>query len=208
MLRSFFVLMALASVSYLACASGQHYSIDKPSPKGTYRVRIEISPGNRALPFQRPDEQCKIQYFKGHEVIGGFESRCRQDEYEFSLAEGWQVVEWIAENVVRVGRDRSDQPFGDKLVVSNKTGEFVKHLGIGYGRFQDFEIFDFPPGEILEISASPEFKPDGTSNHKVSYAGQTPKGVVEGVVEGKQRKSPQDGALRFEITIDSNSYRK
>ena len=209
MLRACLVLMVLISLFYASCSSGRQYSIDKPSPTGKYRIKIEVSPGNSALPFQRPDEQCKIQYFKGQQKIGGYETRCREDEYESSLAEGWQVVEWPADNVARIGRDRSDQPFGDELLVSNKTEDFLKQLGIGYGRFQDFEIFDLPPGETLTLSASPEFKPDGTSNYEVTYNGITQDGnTFAGVLEKKRRSSAADGPLRFEITIDSNSYRK
>ena len=103
-----------------SCGTGRQYSIDKSSPKRTYRVKIEVTPGNRALPFQRPDQRCKIQYFKGQQEMGGAEGDCRQDEYESSLAEGWQVVEWLADNVVRVGRDRSDQPFSDQVVAQTR----------------------------------------------------------------------------------------
>jgi len=190
------------------CGTGREYSIDKLSPQGTYRIKIEVTPGNRAHLFQRPDEHCKIQYFKGRDEIGGYETNCRQDEHESSLAEGWEVVEWMAENVGRIGRDRSDQPFEDKLSVSNKTGEVIRKLGLGYGRFQSFEIFDLLPNETITFSASPEFKPDGSSSYFVSYAGNTPSRLVEGVVKAKERKSPKEGPLQLQITIDSNSFRK
>jgi hypothetical protein len=207
MIRICTVLLFPALIAtYQACGRGTQYSIDKSSPNGTYRIKIEVTAGSNA--FQRLGDHCKVQYFKGQQEIGGYETSCRQDEYEFSLAEGLQVVEWSADNVARIGRDRSNQPFADELLVSNTTGEDIKYLGIGYGRFQNFVIFDLPAKGKLTIPASPEFKPDGTSNYYVSFAGNTEKGVVEGVVRQKQRRSPKDGPLRFEITIDSNSYRK
>ena len=208
MLKGAFVLVMVVGALYLYFASGQQYSIDKPSPKGTYRIKIEITPGNLALPFQQPDQHCKIQYFKGQQEIHTFETRCRQDEYEFSLADGWQVVEWLAENAARIGTNRSDQPFADELTISNKTGEVLKNLGIGYGRFQEVVVFDIANETTIKVPVSPEFKPDGTSSYEVVYSGTTQSGArIQGDLKQKQRSSPADGPLRFEIAIDSKSVR-
>ena len=201
-----FVGMCIVLVGRMYQSCGKNYSIDKLSPKGNYRVKLEVTNPHW---FGRDDEHCKIQYFKDQQVIGGDETTCRQDEYEDPLHEGWQVVEWLADNAVRVGRHRSDQPFGDELVISNKTTESIKDLDIGYGRFQTLMVFDLTPGQTLTLSASPEFKPDGTSNYQLGYGGVTQSGIsFRDNLEEKKRTSPADGPLRWQITINPESIGK
>ena len=118
------------------------------------------------------------------------------------LGEGLQVVEWVAENVVRLGRDRSQQPFSDELSIANQTGEPISFLQVSYGRFESFRIFDLPAGSSITLAASPEFKPDGTSNHSVVYAGYIHGRVIEGDSSQKQRTSAAEGPLKFAIKID------
>lgn len=205
MVRIFAATIVFIVLFYHSCGTTPRYSVDKASPQGTYRIKIELSP-NKGTGVHERREHLKIEYFKGQKNIGTYETDS-SDDYEVSLGEGLQVVEWVGENVVRLGRDRSQQPFSDELLISNKTGELINYLDIGYGRFQSFRIFDLPAGQTLSLSASPEFKPDGTSNYFLSYVGNTQSGIIEGVLKEKQRSSSTDGPLRFQITLDSNSFR-
>lgn len=206
MVRTFTATIVIIAVFYHSCGTAPRYSVDKASPHGTYRIKIELSP-NKGTGVYEHREHLTIQYFKGQQNIGTYETDS-SDDYEVSLGEGLQVVEWVSENVVRLGRDRSQQPFSDELLISNKTGESINYLEIGYGRFESFRIFDLPAGQTLSLSASPEFKPDGSSNYSLSYVGNTQSGIIEGTLKEKQRSSPAEGPLRFQITIDSKSFRK
>jgi hypothetical protein len=195
------------AVFYHSCGTAPRYSVDKTSPRGTYRIKVELSPNNGTGVYEHR-QHLRIQYFKGQQNIGTYETDS-SDDYEVSLGEGLQVVEWIRENAVRLGRDRSQQPFSDELLISNNTGDSIKYLEIGYGRFESFRIFDLPRGDSLTLSASPEFKPDGTSNFSVSFVGITQGGKnFDGGLKGKQRASPAEGPLRFHVEIDSKTFRQ
>ncbi|HEY0346866.1 MAG TPA: hypothetical protein VGC60_01805 [Pyrinomonadaceae bacterium] len=202
--------MIIMMVLYYSCGSygtAPGHSVDKTSPQGTYRISIELTPNTRTGVFEHR-QHLKIQYFKGQQIIATYETDS-SDDYEVSLGEGLQVVEWVRENVVRLGRDRSQQPFGDELSVSNKTGESISYMDIGYGKFESFRIFDLPAEETLSFSASPEFKPDGTSNYSLSYVGKTESGInFEGSMKQKPRNSPSEGPLRFQIAVDFKSFRQ
>jgi hypothetical protein len=127
------------------------------------------------------------------------------DQYEFSLRKGIQVVEWVGDNILRIGENSSDQPFYDELIVLNNLDENVRHVGVSYGRFESFWILDLRPGSKVSLRASPGFKPDGSSRYFLGYGGITQSGKkFEGVLESKQRKSPGDGPLKFQITINTS----
>jgi hypothetical protein len=194
------LLILVASLLGLSCKT-QNYNVDKTSPNGIYRVKIalweEEGKGTRDY-----TERLKVQYFKGQEVVYSYESE-NSDQYEPSMREGMQVVEWVSNNVLRVGRDRSDQPYSDELVIANNTGEYIKHVGVSYGRYESFQVFDLAPGNVVTLYASPEFKPDRSSNYFLGYGGMTQSGKrFEGGMESKQRKSPDEGALTFHIPIN------
>jgi hypothetical protein len=204
--------LVVMAVTYHSCEKAPHlkapYVVDKPSPQGTYRIKIELTPNpQRGSGIYERNEHLKIQYFKGQEIIATYETDS-SDDLEVPLGEGLQVVEWVAENAVRLGRDRSQQPFSDELSISNQTGEPISFLQVGYGRFESFRIFDLPAGSSITLAASPEFKPDGTSNHSLVYSGYIHGRVIEGDLNHNQRTSPAEGPLRFPISIDSTSFRK
>lgn len=186
--------------------SGQKYEVDKTSPNGIYRVKIELRE-DKKTGTRDYTERLKVQYFKGHEVISANQWE-NSDQYEPSLREGLQSVEWVGDNVLRIGRDRSDQPFNDELIVSNNTNEYLKYLEVDYGRYESSHVFDLAPQSQITLHASPEFKPDRSSNYFLGYGGTTQSGKkFEGTMESKQRKSPRDGPLQFHITIKTNDLR-
>lgn len=182
--------------------SGRKYDFEKASPNGVYRVKIQLRE-EEGTGTRDYIERLKVQYFKGQEIIYGYESE-NADQYEPSILEGMQVIEWVSDNVLYVGRDRSDQPFNDELIISNNTDEYLRHLGVSNGRFESFRVFDLAPGHQLTLLASPGFKPDRSSNYFLGYGGMTQSGKkFEGAMESKQRKSPADGPSKFHITINA-----
>jgi hypothetical protein len=200
-LKSIFLTVATILLG-LSCAQSlrQEFDVEKTSPKGTYRVKIEFRI-KEPKGTRDHTEQLKVQFFKGQEMIHA-EELINSDQYEPSIRKGMAVVEWVDDNVLRMGEDRSDQPFNDELIVSNNTGEYLKHVGISYGRYESFDIFDLAPGTHVTLHASPDFNLDGTSNYWLGYGGVTQSGrKFDGEMEGKKRKSPSDGPLKFAIKI-------
>jgi hypothetical protein len=185
---------------------GQKYEVDKTSPNGIYRVKIELRE-DKKTGTRDYTERLRVQYFKKQEVISAIQWE-NADEYEPSLREGLQSVEWVGDNVLRIGRNRSDQLFNDELIVSNNTIESLRYLEIDYGRYESFHVFDLAPKSKITLHASPEFKPDRSSNYFLGFGGITQSGKkFEGKMESKQRKSPSDGPLKFDITIKGSDLR-
>jgi hypothetical protein len=186
--------------------SGQKYEVDKTSPNGVYRVKIELRE-DKKTGTRDYTERLKVQYFKKQELISANQWE-NSDQYEPSLREGLQSVEWVADNVLRIGRDRSDQSFNDELIVSNSTDVSLKYAEVDYGRYESFHCFDLPPRSQVTLRASPEFKPDHSSNYFLGYGGKAQNGKqFQGTLEVKQRKSPTDGPLKFQITINAKDLR-
>jgi hypothetical protein len=185
---------------------GVKYSVDKASPGGAYRVKIELRE-EKSTGTRDRNERLKITYFKRGEVIDAGEW-VNSDQYEPSLRNGIEVVEWIGENVLRIGRDRSDQPFDDELIVSNDSDESLQYLEVDYGRYQSFHVFDFAPRSQTRLRASPEFRPDHSSNYFLGFGCKTKTGKeFHGNMEGKKRTSAADGPLKFKITINATDFR-
>lgn len=199
---SLFLIIVAVSFFGQSCKylSGFNYDVDKTSPNGEYRIRIE-SRAEEAKGTSKYTEHVRIQFFKGQEIIRSYVGE-NSDEYELSFRDTAPVIEWVADNVLRMGLDRSDQPFYDELIISNNTDEYLKYVGVSYGRKESFNVFDLAPGSQITLLASPGFKPDGTSNSHLGYSGMTQSGKkFVGAMELKQRSSPADGLFKFPITI-------
>lgn len=206
--RFSFLIIAVISLSGQSCEwpSRLNYDIDRTSPNGIYRVRIE-SRADKEKGTSKYTERVRVQFFRGEELISAYMWE-NSDQYELSFRDTAPVIEWVDDNVLRMGQDRSDQPFFDELIVSNNTDEYFKYVGVSYGRYESFDIFDLAPGSQVTLRASPGFKPDGTSNSKLGYGGMTQSGnKFEGVIEGNKRISPADGPLKFSITINSKDLK-
>jgi hypothetical protein len=169
-------------------------------------VSIELSE-QTATGSRDRDERLQIKYLMSGKVINSNEWR-NSDQYEPSLADSIQSVEWISDNVLRMGRKLGTQPFQDSLVVMNNTSQPLKYLELDYGKNQSFHVFDLAPGEHLLLSASPEFKEDGSSNYFLGFGGESSDGRrFEGTRETEKRQSPNAGPLRFEVTITPIDFR-
>jgi hypothetical protein len=202
--RFSFLIIAIISLSGQSCEwpSRLNYDIDKSSPTGVYRVRIE-SRAKEGKGTSKYTEQVRIQFFKGQEIIRT-DTWENSDQYELSFLDTAPVIEWVGDNVLRMGLDRSDQPFFDELIASNNTDEYLKDVGVSYGRYESFQVLDLAPRSQVTLRASPGFKPDGTSNSYLGYGGMTKSGrKFVGTMEGKKRTSSADGPLKFLIMIDS-----
>lgn len=182
------------------------YHFDKPSPHGTYRVKVEITTGPKKG-TRDYTELGQYELSKGHEVLYSYKWE-ESDQYEPSFRELKPVIEWTSDAILRLGKQQSDQPFYDEIGVANHTGETIRYMSVGYGESELFWLFDILPDGEVSLSANPGFKPDGTSNFSVGYGGTTQSGKkFEGVVEGKQRESAADGPLRFQIAINKKDLR-
>ncbi|HEX6189194.1 MAG TPA: hypothetical protein VFZ40_14030 [Pyrinomonadaceae bacterium] len=174
-------------------------NFDKKSPNGTYRAKVHVWQERHETGYL---DHIKVEVFKGQENILAYHNR-DEDQYERSTRTRAQVVEWLSDNVLLMGRDRSDQPFSDELSVTNNTDEHVELLGIGFGKYQSLNVFDLTPNSKLTVYVSPEFKPDGTSSDSLGYSGQTQSGIsFQGSIKRTQRKSPSEGPFKFEIIIN------
>jgi hypothetical protein len=201
------IVVCVVSLLVLSCgrASGQEYDLDKASPDGAHRVRIEV----RAKPpkgTRDHTDYAKVQFFKGEQAVHEYEWE-QSDQFEPSFHDSYPVVEWVDNNVLRMGKEQSKQPFYDELVVSNNTDERIKYLGVDYGRYESFEVFDLAPGSHVTLRASPGL--NGTTfNYSLGYSGVTESGKeFTDTLEGKQRKSTDEGPLKFQITISSKDLK-
>lgn len=186
--------------------SGLNYNIDKTSPTGLYRVRIE-SRAEESTGTSKYMEHVRFQFFKRQEIVHTYVWE-NSDQYEPSFRDTAPVIEWVDDNVLRKGEDSSNQPFHDDLIVTNNTDEYLKYVGVSYGRYESFDVFDLAPRGQVTLLASPRFKPDGTSNFSLGYGGMTQSGQkFEGVMEGKKRSSPADGQHKLQVTINSNDLK-
>ena len=197
-------LVLFAGLCGLSCEwlSVRNYNVDKPSPDGTYRVKVKAWVKDEG--WGSFTEQVKVQFIKGQEVVEVREWE-RKDTWESTFIGDFPVIEWICDNVLRMGRKRTDQPFMDEVIVSNNSGEHLKYVDVNYVRFESFKIFDVAPGSEITLRASPAFQPERLSDRYDSYiiySGTTQGGKkFIGFIENKQGRFPADGQLKFHITI-------
>lgn len=210
-MRKYVVILFIVVVaSFVAAAKiwqlGDTYTVDKALPGGKYRVRIELRQ-EKSTGTRDRNEHLKITYFDRDQIVH-VADWVNSDQFESSLRDGIETVEWVADNVLRIGRARLDQPFDDELLVSNNTNESLQYLEIDYGKFESFHVFNLAPGSQTTLRASPEFKPDYSSNYFLGYGGKIKAGrEFHGTMEAKERRSPADGPLTFKITIETTDLR-
>jgi hypothetical protein len=207
------VLAAVSLPALLSCEGlrTRNYDVDKLSPGGTYRVKIKVRVKDEGNIFGSFTEEGKVQFFKGQEVVDNREWK-RTDTFEPTFIEHTPVVEWEGDNVLRMGRERTKQPFMDELTVANNSGEHLKHVSVGYVRFESFQIFDLAPGGEITLHASPEFdlnRPSDRYDSYVSYGGTARSGKeFNGFLENEQGRFLAGGQLKFQITINPKDLRQ
>jgi len=200
--------LVVVSLAGLSCKwlSRKNYKVDKVSPTGTYRVKVDVNVEDDDYLMGGFHEWGKIELLKGKEVVSSREWNIK-DNWEPTFIDANPVIQWVDDNVLRMGRDTSDQPFLYEVIISNNTGEYLKQMGVSNGKYEHFDVFDIAPKQQIILRASPN-TPDVSSNRSLGYGGKTLSGkVFDGATEPKQRKSPADGSLRFEIVINSSDLR-
>jgi hypothetical protein len=207
------LVLVLVGLSGLSCEGRRtrNHNVDQSSPGGTYRVKVDVRVEEEGDIFGRFTEEGRIQFFKGQEVVDHREWE-RTDTFEPTFIEDMPVIEWEGEHVLRMGRERTKQPFMDELTVANNSGEHLKYISVGYVRFESFQVFDLAPGSEMTLRASPEFdlnRPADKYDSYVSYGGTARSGKeFSGFLENKQGRFLADGQLKFQITINPKDLRQ
>lgn len=130
----------------------QPYYIDKVSPDGKYRVKLRVIPG-------KPDslDQAKIEFFKGDTIVDIWDWQ-QEDQYEAGV-DSLLPIEWVSNNVLLIGAERPNEGLSDELTIVNATDENLEFVGISYGRYESFKVFDLAPGLRVKIHANPQYGP-------------------------------------------------
>jgi hypothetical protein len=183
----------------------QNLNVDKLSPTGNYRIRVDIHVEEEDDLAGHFNEWGKIQVFKGKEVIYANEWK-RRDNWESTFIDTHPIIEWVGDNALRMGLDRSKELLSNQLVISNNTGEPLKHMSVGCGKYENFYIFDLPPNSQLTLYPSPGLNPNPSKNYLLGYGGETQSGKkFEGVLE---KKKPLAGkSVRMEITVNDQDLK-
>ncbi|HEX8424102.1 MAG TPA: hypothetical protein VF634_11850 [Pyrinomonadaceae bacterium] len=209
--RTISLVLAVVSLSGLSCEwmRTRNYNIDKASPNGTYRVRIDARVQDDEQNYFGFHEQVKIRFFKGQEIVLSREWQ-RTDSMEATFVQAHPVVEWASDNVLRMGAEIAGRPFLDEIIVSNQSGEQLKYVDVSYGRYESFTGFDVAAGNTMTLHVAPVFQsgPTLADYNFVGYGGETTSGKkFEGNLKDERRRIPADGQLKFKITINAEDLR-
>src|SRR5436190_6833001 len=103
----------------------KNYNVDKSSPGGLYRVKVDVRVVDEGDLTGHFTDQGTIQFFKGGEIITKREWNYR-DNWESTFIDANPSIEWVGDNVLRMGLSNAGQPFTDELIVSNMTKQNLK----------------------------------------------------------------------------------
>ena len=201
----FFSILAVNLMVY-----GQNYNVDqnlkvdKLSPTAEYRVKVDIRVEEENDPFGYFNEWAKIQVFKGKAVIYSNEWK-RRDNWESTFIDNHPIVEWVGDNALRMGRDRLKESLWNQLVISNNTGEPLKHMVVSSGKYENFYIFDLLPNSQLTLYPSSGLNPD-SSEYLFAFGGETQTGKKFGGVFEKKKPSVEK-AVRLELIVTTKDLK-
>ena len=191
----FLGLVALCFCLQSCSSRPQPYDINKVSPDGKYRAKIRIVPGK---PGESLDE-AKLEFFRGDKLVDTWDWQ-QEDHYEAG-ANSLLPVEWVSNNVLLMGAERPKEGLADELTIVNAMDENLQFIGISYGRYQSFKVFDLAPGMSRIINAN---APYGPKNNGFGYGGITQSGKrFANVGAGPERQSLADGRANILITISA-----
>lgn len=175
----------------------RHYNVDKLSPNGTYRVKVAVKVRDEGGLSGHFTDQGSIQVMKGQETVYADDWNYR-DNWESSFIDNYPVIEWVANNILRMGHDLSRQPFTNELTISNQTAENLKHIGFSTAKNESFEVFDIAPGTSVTVRSSPHFDPTPVNKVSIGYGGETQSGKrLVGTLEQEQ----PGNSIKLQITI-------
>jgi len=175
----------------------RNYNVDKASPGGTYRVKVNGSVKDEGDFAGHFTDQGQLQILKGEEMIIDRRWNYR-DNWDPSFIDSNPVIEWVGTNVLRMGHDISRQPFTNELTISNKTGEQLRHIDISTAKNESFYAFDIAPKASVTVRSSPHFDPTPVEKLSIGYGGETRSAKrFEGTLEQKQ----PENSIKLQITI-------
>lgn len=204
--RLILLLLVVSSIAGVSCKwlSRQGYSVDKLSPTGAYRVKVDVKVEEYYELMSGFHEWGKIEFFKGTEIV---DSRTWDfnDNFEMTFIEGTPVVEWLGNNVLRMGGHQTGLPFLDEVVVSNDTDEILKYVSVACAKHEVLTVFDLAPKTTVNIRSSPVWgwtDVNGSLKYSIGYGGTSMSGKkFSGVVDDRQRTASADGSARFQIVV-------
>lgn len=206
-IRFFFVSIGVLSFITTSCdgLSGKNYKVEKISPQGAYRVKVDVNVKDENDFFGHFNERGKVQVFKGQEVIYTNEWQ-RRDNWEPTFIDANPVIEWLGDNVLRMGSERSKHLLSNELVISNNTNESLSQMAVSCSKYENFYIFDILANSQLSLYLMPELNADVSENDSLGYGGKALSGKnFSGVL--KYKKPPAGNSVRLEITITSQDLK-
>lgn len=175
----------------------RNYNVDKASPDGTYRVKVNGSVKDEGDFAGHFTDQGQLQILKGEEMIIDRSWNYR-DSWDPSFIDSNPVIEWVGTSVLRMGHDISRQPFTNELTISNQTVEQLKYISISVRKNESFHAFDIQPGSSVIVRSSPGFDPTPVNRVSIGYGGMTPSG--KSFVGTLEQEQPEN-SIRLQITI-------
>lgn len=195
-LPKIFSVILLSIGLWWSCSTAypQEYEIDKPSPDGSFRVKVAVKRGEPGKTL----DQAKFQFLIGQEVV---------DVWDFKQDDQWEhnfdillPIQWIDKQVLNMGGRTNTAPYTDELIVTNKTSEYLKYVAISYGRFDLYRIFALAPGQQVTLRPNPWFTvPGGEFWFGYSALSQNGKRFVKSIKDGPRVET--SGPKEFSITI-------
>ena len=193
------VAISVIALFALSCEwlSTKHYNVDRLSPKGTYRVKVAVKVRDEGGFSGHFTDQGSLQVLKGQETV--YEDQWNyRDNWDPSFIDRNPVIEWVGDNILRMGADNSGQPFTNELIVSNETSEHVKHFSLTCGKYENFDVFDLTPGSRVVLRPSPGLNLYTPDEIHLGYSAQTQSGKhFQGSLEQKQ----PNNSIKLEIKI-------
>jgi hypothetical protein len=210
--RTLLIIILACCLGALSCdrLHRKNYNLEKTSPNGTYMVEVDVTVDSDDDWFGSFDEIGKIQILKGPEVVDSDEWK-RHDTFETTFIEDNPVVEWVQNNVLRMGQAQQGQPFLDEVVVSNNTDQPVKFVSVSCDKRDGFKIIDLAPRGRISLQALPisAWSDNGSPKYSLGYSARTLDGKeYSGVLDVKQTKPRDAGPVVFHIEIGAKDLLK
>ena len=191
--------ISIVSVCSVSCGlfGNKKLNIERTSPNGKFRVKVDVlvhDEGDFAGHFT---EQGSIQVFKGQETIYKTDWNYR-DNWEENFLDKHPSIEWVGDNILRMGRNTSGQPFTNELVILNDTDETLKHFGLSCGKFETFDIFEIGPRTQVILRPAPGLNGSVPGEFSAGYGGDTVSGKS---FTGALTKQQPNSSIRLEIKV-------
>lgn len=190
---SSFILSGLLVAWSCSVPQPREYEIDKPSPTGSFRVRVNVKRGEAG----RTLDQAKFEFLIGRDIVYSWEWK-QEDQYERDF-DSFLPIEWVDEHVLEMGGSKA-VPFTDELTITNSSGQDLKYLSISYGKSNIFMIFELASGAKVSLRVSPRVTVKG-DEFSFGYGGVTRSGKRFTQVMKVGERVAADGPKKISLTI-------